>query len=277
MFEALLAAVAVALVSLIGVLFFGNHKGLVGSERYVVPIAVGVFMSLVLYELIPETLLQQPVWGGIAVAFGFISFYVLAQVLHGYFHRLGEEDCDRKGAAMLLLVGDGIHNFADGIVLGGAFLIDPSVGIVTAVALALHEIPQEIVEFGVLLRAGYTKRQAALRNLLSASSIILGTFVVMLLAGFAEDWIWLATGIAAGNLLFLAASDLLPRIHGNLKNYGSIWHATTAIVLGFIAMTVVIQYAHSAMPHHDHSQHTEEIHSADDDHENHEDHDDDSH
>ena len=77
--EALLAAGAVALVSLTGALIFGSHKGLVGLERYVVPVAVGIFLSIVLYELIPETLMESPQWGGMAVAGGFIGFYILAQ------------------------------------------------------------------------------------------------------------------------------------------------------------------------------------------------------
>ena len=247
--EALLASVAIALVSLIGVVFFGHDKRLIGAERYVIPVAVGVFLSLVLYELIPETLESAPQLGGIVVAVGFISFYILASVLHKRYHHLETDDCDRKGAAMLLLTGDTIHNLADGFILGGAFLIDPAIGVATAIGLALHEIPQEIVEFGVLLRAGYTRTEAAIRNLISASSVIVGTLLIILIAEQAEEYVWILTGFAAGNLLFLAASDLLPRIHGNLKNYGSIWHSTIAIVLGFVVMTSIITWTHEKYGH----------------------------
>lgn len=243
-FQALIVSIAVALISVIGVFFFGNNKKLIGIQKYVIPVAVGVFLSLVLTELIPETLELSPKWGGLTIAFGFIAFYVLANILHNKFHHLAEDDCNRKGAATLLLVGDSIHNFADGVILGGAFLIDPTVGIATAIGLALHEIPQEIVEFGVLIRAGYSKGRAALLNLLSASSIILGTLIIILVSEHAVDFVWIVTGIAAGNLLFLAASDLLPRIHGNLKNYGSIWHSTLAIILGFALMTTVLHWTH---------------------------------
>lgn len=254
LFEALIAASFVALASLVGIFFFHGERHLEGRERFIVPMAVGVFLSLVLYELIPETLASAPQWGGIAVAFGFITFYLLAQLLHRYFHNLGDEDCDRKGAATLLLIGDSVHNFADGIVLGGAFLVDPTVGMVVAIGLAIHEIPQEIVEFGVLIRAGYSKLEAALRNLLSASSIILGTFIVILVAGEADAYLWVITGIAAGNLLFLGASDLLPRIHGNLKNYGSIWSSVGAITLGFVVMTTVINWSHATFMHEVHEE-----------------------
>lgn len=247
--NSIIAATCVALTSLTGALFFGSTKKLIKAQKYAVPIAVGVFLSLVLVELIPETLELAPKFGAISIAFGFISFYVLANYLHNKYHHLEVDDCDRKGAATLLLVGDSIHNIADGVVLGGAFLIDTRVGIATAIGLALHEIPQEIVEFGVLIRGGYSRLQASLLNLVSASSIIIGVLLIVLLAEYAETFVWVITGIAAGNLLFLAASDLLPRIHGNLKNYGSIWHSTASIALGFIVMTSILLFTHENYGH----------------------------
>mgnify|MGYP000303657417 CR=1 FL=1 len=138
---ATLASVAIATCSITGALFFGNHKQLSGIERFVVPAAVGMLLSFVLYELLPETLLASPSYGGIVVAIGFIGFYVLANYLHQHFHAKAAEDCDRKTAAALLLTGDAVHNLADGVILGTAFLIDPTIGIATAVGIALHEIP----------------------------------------------------------------------------------------------------------------------------------------
>ncbi|OGG85608.1 hypothetical protein A2392_02470 [Candidatus Kaiserbacteria bacterium RIFOXYB1_FULL_46_14] len=251
LFEAILAAGAVALCSLVGVVFFGNSRKLEGIERYIIPAAVGVFLSLVLFELIPETLEANAEWGGIAVAAGFILFYLLSYELHRYFHAREADDknCGRKGAATLLLIGDAIHNLADGVILGSAFLIDPTLGIAVAVGLALHEIPQEIVEFGVLIRGGYSRFEAAWRNLLSASSIIVGTVITILLAATLEEYIWIITGLAAGNLLYIAATDLLPRVHGNLKNYQSFWYTFSSIVMGFVVMTGVLIYTHETFGH----------------------------
>lgn len=241
--EAIGVAILVALISVVGVVVFGHDKRLIGAERFVVPIAVGVFLSLVLNELIPETLEASHEWGALVVMLGFLAFYVLAHKLHQKYHHEAE-DCDRKGAAALVLIGDAIHNFADGIVLGGAFLIDPAVGVATAIGLALHEVPQEIVEFGILLRAGYTRSRAVMLNLLSASSIVFGTVLVILLSEHIAEYVWVLIGIAAGNLLFLAASDLLPRIHGNLTHYRSIWYSALSILLGFAMMTLVLEWAH---------------------------------
>lgn len=249
--EALLAAGGVALCSLIGALFFGNSRNLEGAERYVIPAAVGVFLSLVLFELIPETLEANHTWGGVAVAGGFVLFYVLSYELHRYFHTHEADDkhCHHKGAANLLLIGDAIHNLADGVILGSAFLIDPTLGVAVAIGLALHEIPQEIVEFGVLVRGGYSRFEAAWRNLISASTIIIGTALTILLSSAAEEYIWIITGIAAGNLLYIAATDLLPRVHGTLRGYQSFWLTLIALVAGFGIMTTVLTYTHENFGH----------------------------
>ncbi len=265
--DAIIAALLVATASLAGAVIFGGKISITKSERILVPLAVGVFLSLVLFELIPETLLTSPEFGGIAVMFGFISFYVLSNILHKRYHHLEADDCDKRGAAALVLTGDAVHNFADGLILGGAFLVDPAVGVAVAVGLAIHEVPQEIVEFGVLLRAGYSKTEAAVRNFISASSIVVGTIFIMTIAEHADEYVWILTGFAAGNLLYLAASDLLPRIHGSLKEHGGMNQAAVAIVIGFAVMSSVIYFTHELFGHghEDEAGHTGEAASHDTD------------
>ncbi|PIR37919.1 MAG: hypothetical protein COV34_02415 [Candidatus Zambryskibacteria bacterium CG10_big_fil_rev_8_21_14_0_10_42_12] len=249
--DALIAALLIALVSLTGVFFFGDNKRLIGAQRYIIPVAVGVFLSLILFEMIPETLASSPNWGGITIGLGFIAFYILANVLHKKFHDQDAENCDQKGAAILLLIGDAIHNVADGIILGSAFLINPTIGFAAAIGIALHELPQEIVEFGVLIRAGYSRTRAALYNLISASSIFIGTILIIIAAEYGEQYIWIFTGLAAGNLLYIAASDLLPRIHGGVERYGNIWNSALSIILGFTIMTGILTWTHENFGHGD--------------------------
>lgn len=267
--EATLLAVGVALCSLIGAFFFSNKGKLDGLEHYVIPAAVGVFLALVLFELIPETVEANDTWGGIVVAIGFVLFYILSYELHRYFHSHEKDDklCREKGAATLVLVGDAIHNIADGVILGSAFLIDPVLGAAVAVGLALHEIPQEIVEFGILVRGGYSRLQAALLNLISASSIVIGTVLTILFAANFGDYVWIITGIAAGNILYIAASDLLPRVHGQLKSYGGFWVTLSVLIAGFVFMTVTLSYVHETFGHG----HTEQehLHADEQDHHDH--------
>lgn len=242
--EAFGAALSIAVFSLTGALFFGNSKKLSGVQKYFIPAAVGVFLSLILFELLPETFAASPSYGGYIVFAGFLGFYALTHILHKYFHQTDAENCGRKSSAILLLIGDAVHNVADGILLGSAFLVNPALGFATAAGLALHEIPQEIVEFGVLVRAGYSKMEALLLNFISASSIFIGLIFVLLAAERFEDSIWVFSGIAAGGLLFLAASELLPRTHGSLKNYGNIAKTVLVILVGFVLMSSIITWSH---------------------------------
>lgn len=250
MITALLTALGIASISLIGAFLFSHDKRLIGLERYIIPVAVGVFLSVVLFELFPEIIATAGEMGGVVVAIGFIGFYILSSYLHQqHHHHAADEDCERKNAATLLLIGDGIHNLADGFILGGAFLIDPTLGIVTGIGLALHEIPQEIVEFGVLIRAGYTRTKAAFLNFLSASSIVVGTAVVLLISEQIGTYVWVLVALAAGSLLYIATGELLPRVHSNLPRYNGVWPAASSIILGFVLMTGILIYAHDIAPH----------------------------
>jgi zinc and cadmium transporter len=210
---ALIASFAIASISLIGVFFYGERGRLLGSHRFIIPFAIGVFLGAVFFELVPETLDASPTYGGLMIVAGFILFYLLSHLLHTYHHHEGDACYDKvEGSGTLLLVGDTVHNFSDGIVLATAFLIHPSVGIATAVGLALHEVPQEIVEFGVLLRAGYRKSRALLLNGISALSIVVGVVATYAFTAVASEYLFVLTGFAAGNLLYIAASDLLPEL-----------------------------------------------------------------
>lgn len=258
--EAFGAALSIAVFSLAGALFFGNNKKLLGVQKYFIPAAVGVFLSLILFELLPETFTASPEYGAYIVFAGFVAFYALTHILHKYFHEKDAENCGKKSSAILVLIGDGVHNIADGILLGSAFLVNPALGFATAAGLALHEVPQEIVEFGVLVRAGYSRIQALLLNFISASSIFIGLIFVLFAAERFENSIWVFSGIAAGGLLFLAASELLPRTHGSLKNYGSIVKSAVVIILGFILMSAIITWSHEAFEvHHDHAEEHSEV------------------
>lgn len=257
LFDALVASVLVAATSITGALFFGSHS-LGRYEKYVIPVSVGVFLSLVFYELIPESLAAGTEVAGLIVAAGFISFYVLSSYLHRRYHDEQIKNCDTRGAANMVLIGDAVHNLADGFILGAAFLVNPALGVATALSLALHEIPQEIVEFGILVRGGYSRTQALARNLLSASSIVVGTLLVLLVSAQFEDYVWILTSFAAGNLLYLASSELLPRIHGNLSQYGGITKAAIAIIAGLVLMTLILDWTHNELGHSE-TDHEEEM------------------
>lgn len=248
---ALIAATSIALLSVVGSIIWGRAAVLARASKVILPIAVGTFLSVVFFELIPEALHEAGTLGSVAIAGGFLFFYLLSHLLRTYHHHHGEDchDEDTRHGASLMLIGDAIHNFADGIVIGSAFLVNPTVGVVTALGIALHEVPQEIAEYGVLLRAGYSKMQATFSNLLSASTVILGTFLTFFFSLYLESSIGILIGIAAGNLLYIAASDILPALHEEHAGNHSFWKPFLATLLGMILMSSLLIWSHKQFEH----------------------------
>ncbi|MFH1722183.1 MAG: ZIP family metal transporter [Candidatus Altiarchaeota archaeon] len=140
---------------------------------------------------------------------GFSLFFLLERVLK--WHHCHEKVCDVHAYSYLVLFGDGIHNFIDGLVIAAAFLTDTHLGIVTSFLIIAHEIPQELGDFGVLLNAGMTKTKALVYNFLSQLTCVLGGVVGFFLPS--EGFKTLMLPIAAGGFLYIAASDLVPELH----------------------------------------------------------------
>lgn len=257
MFYAFVAAVGVALLSLIGTLLFRHNSHITGTHRFIIPIALGMFLGIVFFELVPETLHTNETGGAIAILGGFLAFYWLSHKLRTYHHHHHDDchDCVPKSSANLLLIGDAIHNIADGVVIATAFAINPAVGIITTIGVALHEIPQEIAEFGVLIQSGYTKAQAAFYNLLSASSIVLGVVLSFAFLHFG-DFLWVLTGIAAGNLLYIAAADMIPELHGE-KHRQHFVQTFLSTIIGIALIALLISWTHQSGEHHDEENHEE--------------------
>jgi len=271
MFYAILATAVIALISLIGAALFGSRHTAIHLSRHILPIAAGTFLSVAFFELIPEALHESEVWGPYAIAAGFLFFYALSHILRTYHHH-HDEACDEEGtkaAASLVLAGDAVHNFADGIVIAAAFMVDPAVGVAATVGIAFHEIPQEIAEYAILIRAGYSRMRAALYNLLSASSVIVGAIVAYASLIHMEGLLSILIGIAAGNLLYIVASDIVPDLHDAHRHHGSFWRSFVITVLAMALMGSLLHYAHRSFDHGhaEEETHTEEEHGHEDEHE----------
>ncbi len=244
MLSALIASVCVASLSLIGVFFFRDNGYLNGSHRFILPTAVGVFLGIIFFELIPETLNESPDFGPVVIIAGFLGFYLLSHFLDTYHHHHFDEhdSCSQNGAQMLL-IGHSVHTIADGIVIATAFILDPTIGMITTLGIALHEIPQEIAQFGVLLRSGYTRNRAVFYNLLSASSVVVG---VLLTYGFASslgNYVFVITGVAAGNLLYIATTDFIPELRHSHRDH--FFKTFTATVCGVLAIGLLVTFTHA--------------------------------
>lgn len=239
MHEPIIAALVVAFASLTGAFIFGAHPAVARLQRIMVPVAVGVFLSVVFFELLPEAF-HESEHASYALAFGFIGFYILAHLISQYHHHHSVECAPNhsRKEGILILLGDAVHNFVDGIVIAIAFALDPVAGVATTMGLLLHEVPQEIAEFSILLHAGYTRTRAALYNLLSASSVVVGTALTLLFIDRFQEYIGVLIAVAAGNLLYIAASDLLPELAGDDNDKKIFWRQAGFVIAGMVVMGV---------------------------------------
>jgi zinc and cadmium transporter len=243
MVYALLAALCVATIALVGALLFGTHPHTERLHRFILPAAVGVFLGVVFFELIPETLELSEFGGPVTIVAGFLGFYLLSHLLETYHHHHSDhgDDCSHGGARKLL-IGDAIHNLADGVVIASSFMIDPVVGILTTVGIALHEIPQELAEYAVLRAAHYSHRRALTLNALSASTVVVGVLLTYALGTSLGSYVYVLTGLAAGNLLYIASADLIPELrHSHGDHFTKIFLAT---LVGVVLIGGVITLSH---------------------------------
>jgi zinc and cadmium transporter len=175
--------------------------------------ATGAMLATALLGVIPEALELAP--AGVvmsAVLGGMGLFFVVEKLVLG--HHCHDDRCDRhRAAARLILLGDGLHNFVDGILIAAAFLTSVPLGVATALATLLHELPQEIGDFAVLLESGYSRQKALWMNLLSSLATIAGTAVAYLWLDSARQMIPLVLGLAAGSFIYIASVDLIPLLH----------------------------------------------------------------
>ncbi len=226
----------VSLISLIGITTLSLNTRLLNKSIFIlISIAVGALFTDALINLIPETydkFKSTPVatfW----IMSGIFSFFILEKILNWrHTHNIEniyEAQLENKNVktsqkihplGFLILFSDGIHNFLDGIIIGASYLISIEVGMATTVAIILHEIPQEISDFGILLHSGMKKMQALLLNFLSALTAVLGAVLALAVGNTNEALVPIATAFAAGSFLYIAGSDLVPELHKvtNIKN-----------------------------------------------------------
>ena len=137
------------------------------------------------------------------------------------------------------LVGDGFHNLIDGLIIGGSYLVSIPLGITTSIAVLFHEIPQEIGDFGVLLRGGFKRSRALLFNLLSASVAILGAILALVLANYIPDLTKFLIPFTIGGFIYIATADLIPELHKESVPLRSIL-SLVSLILGILVMLLLL-------------------------------------
>src|SRR3989339_1079411 len=235
LFLIILSTFLVSLLSFVGVFALSlSDKTLKKAVFYFVALAIGGLMGDAFLHLLPEA--TEKFGNGYAYLYvltGFFLFLAIEKVIH--WRHCHEGDCAVHAFTQMSLIGDGVHNFIDGLIIAGSYVVNPGVGVASTIAVFLHEIPQEIGDFGVLIYGGMSRKKALFYNFLSALTAVAGGILGFYLLSFADIISGFLLAFAAGGFLYIAASDLIPEIQkeNNIKksvlNFG-------VIFLGILAM-----------------------------------------
>jgi len=230
--------IAVSLISFAGVFTLALREDLLRKYIFVfISVAVGALLGDAFIHLIPEALegsTNTTLTGTLVIA-GALLFFILEKFLHWHHHGDDTEENHIHPVGKLVLFSDGLHNFMDGMIIAASFSVSIPVGIATVVAVILHEIPQEIGDFAVLLHSGYTKKRALWLNFLSALTAILGAIVLFALGKVAELSSSFFLPMAAGGFIYIAVADLIPELHKTKEVRPSIMQIL-AVVVGVLTM-----------------------------------------
>lgn len=210
----------VSLLSLTGVFLLSFRESLL--RKFLLPFvgfATGALFANVFLHLLPEALegASEPIVPLSLVLVGIVLSLIIERFVH--WHHCHTIDCPdhTHPIGTMMLIGDGVHNILDGILIASAYIVGTEIGIATTIAVILHEIPQEIGDFAVLIHSGFSRGRALFYNFLSALPAFLGALGVLFLSGSIAHVELLLIPLAAGNFLYIAGSDLLPELHKEVK------------------------------------------------------------
>lgn len=210
------AVLIVSGISFAGIAIFAVSESFIRrSLVYIVSLAAGVLLGEVFIHILPEITEEAGMTASISmgILIGIIASFIIEKIIHWHHCHVLPSSDHHHPVGMLALVGDGIHNIVDGALIAGSFLVSPELGIATTIAIALHEIPQEISDYALLIYSGYSRGKALLWNFVSALSALLGAAFVLLGRGEHPEFLTLLMAFAAGNFLYIASADLIPELH----------------------------------------------------------------
>ena len=243
---ALLSVAVVSLTSMVGVLGLAMTRESTRRFLFVlVSFAVGALFGDVFFHLVPEMAAEDGFasWAPWAVLGGFFAFFGLEKFVRWRHCHLPEEHGHVHPMVATNLVGDGVHNLLDGMIIAAAWQADPSVGFATTLAVFCHEVPQEFGDFGVLMQGGLSAKKALLWNLGSASLAFLGAGISLWLGSSIESYTAILTGVTAGGFLYIAGSDLVPELQHEVRARVSALQAL-CIAAGILLMAGLAHLEH---------------------------------
>ena len=236
------SVIAISLISIIGILTISMNKKLLNKVLILlVSLSAGVLIGDAFLHLIPEATVDgMSINISIMILLGITLFFILEKFIHWRHCHVHPSKSHPKSYAIMNLVGDAFHNLLDGIIIAGSYMVDIKLGMATTLAVILHEIPQEVGDFGVLLHAGFKKGKAILFNFLTALTAILGAVITLIVGSNISTLPEYLIPLTAGGFIYIAASDLIPQIHHHHKK--DIKLGQSLLELGIFILGILMMY-----------------------------------
>jgi len=235
-----------------GVLLLSKKQAADTLAKYATPFAAGALLAAVFLDLLKEGIEEASVDSVmIAALAGIVIFFLAERFLHWFHHHHQHEGSDPSRT--LIIVGDTVHNALDGVAIAAAFLVSVPVGIVTTIAVAAHEIPQEIGDFGLLLSKGMSRAKVLWVNVMSALATTVAAVITFQLGSDDRLPIGVLLGLSGGFLLYIALSDVIPEIHEKAAKHRLFDWQPVLLLLGILIVGLSIQISHKYIEsdHHD--------------------------
>jgi zinc and cadmium transporter len=233
------ANLLISLASLVGLFtLYLKKEQLKNFLLILVSLSAGTLLGGAFFHLIPEASSHIDILHvNTFVIIAFILFFLLEKFLHWHHHHAID---DKHVFGNINLVADALHNILDGIIIAGAFSVSINAGIVTSLIVFLHEIPQELGDFGVLLHSGFSIKRAILANLLVSLTSLLGALFGYLFLNYVNTITPIIMSLASGGFIYLATSDLLPEIKKERYSLTS-WYSFIVFLLGILFMLIIVE------------------------------------
>lgn len=223
-----------------GILLLVKEKFALKISHLLTSFAAGTLIGTAFFDLLPEA---EEAGAGTEVNIffwalsGMLVFFLLERFIHHHHQDTHPED--KKSVIPLIIIGDSLHNFIDGVAMAAAFLISIPLGIVTSLAVAAHEIPQETGDFGLLLSKGVKKTRIVLINFFSAMLALIGAVLTYLAKDFLQGLLPAILALTAGFFIYIAAANLIPEIHSRENQKMAFWE-TVVLLLGVLVIYLAI-------------------------------------
>lgn len=245
-FDVIFFSLIGGIFSLIGGIALLSRQKIADSlTKYATPFAAGALIAAVFLDLLPEGIAESTANSVLTWAMiGILIFFFLDRFLTWFHHHHHEPtEAENQASKSLIIFGDTVHNALDGVAIAAAFLISVPAGIITTIAVAAHEIPQEIGDFGLLLSKGMRRKRVLIANVASALATTVFAVITFALGSADKLPIGALLGISAGFLLYIAMSDVIPSLHEHSPKKKLFSPAPFMLLLGVITVATAVQIA----------------------------------